>query len=115
MENSPYVFAGRASTGHLSDVRRIWTAVRHAANLDDVRLHDLRHTVALFAIASGHSLYLTSKLLGHSRSDTTAKYAHLADDARKAMADSVSSEIALALRGEQDTTNVTPIARNRRA
>jgi len=113
MADSPYVFPGRVTGGHLSDIQRLWTAVRHAANLSDVRLHDLRHGWASFAIGGGYSLYLTGKLLGHSRSETTARYAHLADDARKAMADNVSSVIDAALRGKKRSTPVVPITSRR--
>lgn len=99
LHGSSHVFPGAKPGMPLREIRRVWTAVRHEASLDDVRLHDLRHTVASFAVGSGHSLYLTGKLLGHARAETTAKYAHLADDARKATADRVSAEIAAALDG----------------
>ncbi len=99
LKDSSYVFPGAKDGAPLREIRRVWTAVRHAAGLDDVRLHDLRHTVASFAVASGHSLYLTGKLLGHVRAQTTQRYAHLADDARKAVADSVASALAAALDG----------------
>jgi integrase len=97
IHGSPYVFPGADPHSPLREIRRVWYASRHAARLDDVRLHDLRHTVASFAIAEGHSLYVTGQLLGHLRSETTQRYAHLADDSRRAAADSVSGAIASAL------------------
>jgi integrase len=47
--------------------------------LNDVRIHDLRHTFASFAAASGMSLHMIGKLLGHSSAQTTRRYAHLAE------------------------------------
>lgn len=99
LDGSAFVFPGARDGRPLREIKRLWTAVRHAANLDGVRLHDLRHTVASFAMGSGHSLFLTGKLLGHTRAETTHRYSHLADDARKVIADSVSASLAAALAG----------------
>jgi integrase len=99
LDRSPYVFPGAREGRPLREIKRVWTAARHAAGLSGVRLHDLRHTVASFSMGSGHSLFLTGKLLGHTRSETTQRYAHLADDARKAAADTVSGALAAALDG----------------
>src|SRR5690606_350859 len=86
LEGSEYVFPGRIAGRPLQEIQRLWYAVRHAANLNSVRLHDLRHSVASMAAAQGFSIFLIGKLLGHLDSRSTARYAHLADDARKAMA-----------------------------
>lgn len=97
LDGSAFVFPGKISGKPLQEIQRLWYAVRHAAGLDDVRLHDLRHSVASTAAAQGHSLYLIGKLLGHKDLRSTARYAHLADDARKAVADSVAGAIGNAL------------------
>jgi len=63
-------------------IRVVWFAVRKEANLPPkLRMHDLRHSFASHAIMSGETLLTTSRLLGHRRVQTTARYAHLADDA----------------------------------
>jgi integrase len=62
------------------DLKRPWDHIRHAAGLEDVRLHDLRHTHASFGVASGLGLPVIGRLLGHASPLTTARYAHLADD-----------------------------------
>jgi len=63
-------------------IRRVWFALRKEANLPPrLRMHDLRHSFASHAIMSGETLLTTSRLLGHRRVQTTARYAHLADDA----------------------------------
>lgn len=63
-------------------IRSVWLRVREAADLPDtLRIHDLRHSFASHAIMAGETLFSTSRLLGHSKIQTTARYAHLADTA----------------------------------
>jgi integrase len=97
LAGSDYVFPGKVPGKPLQEIQRLWYAVRHAANLADVRLHDLRHNVASTAAAQGYSLFLIGKLLGQKDLRSTDRYAHLTDDARKAMADKVASTIADAM------------------
>ena len=71
-----------------------WTRVRAEAELEDVHLHDLRHTVASLALRRGETVLAISKLLGHRRPETTLKYIHLADamvrDAAETVGDALS-------------------------
>lgn len=76
-----------SSTGHLTDIRQSWKAVvaAFAKELDmdvvpDLHIHDLRHTTASWLVTQGVSLPMVGKLLGHTTTVTTAKYAHLAID-----------------------------------
>lgn len=88
VEGNPYVIVGRQPGGYLTDLQKPWRRVRKRADLEDVRIHDLRHTFAANAAASGLSLPMIGKLLGHTQAQTTARYAHLAaDPVRKANAD----------------------------
>ena len=80
--------------------------MRKAANLNDVRLHDLRHYFASIGLLSGDSLPLIGKLLGHADVKTTARYAHLADDPLKAAANRISGNIAAAMEGKPGATVV---------
>ena len=66
------------------NIEKPWRRIRAAAKLDDVRLHDLRHSFASVAASGGQSLVVIGKMLGHSQPATTARYAHLADDPVKA-------------------------------
>ena len=75
-----------------------WKAIRERAGLEDVRLHDLRHSYASRALALGESLPTIGKLLGHRKVATTAKYAHLVRDAVKAAAARVGASIGNHLR-----------------
>ena len=68
-----------------------WNIIRAAAGLEDVRFHDLRHSFASFAVAQGLSLEIIGKLLGHSRPQTTSRYAHLADEPLRAATEKVAS------------------------
>ena len=52
--------------------------MRCRAGLADVRLHDLRHSFASTLVNAGVSLYEVQHLLGHAKSTTTQRYAHLA-------------------------------------
>lgn len=97
LEGSPFVFPGKVTGKPLKETQRLWYAVRLAAGLNDVRLHDLRHSVASIAAAQGHSLYLISQLLGHKDLRSSARYAHFTDDSRKAVADLVGMQIDSAL------------------
>lgn len=84
LEGNPFVICGRREGMHLVNLQKPWRRIREAAGLSDVRLHDNRHSFASFAVASGMSLPLIGALLGHSQPQTTARYAHLADDPLKA-------------------------------
>ena len=56
-----------------------WFAIRAEADLNDVRLHDLRHTHASIALRQGETVLAIGRLLGHRNAETTLKYTHAAD------------------------------------
>ena len=74
-----------------------WAKIRRRAALPDVRLHDLRHSFASVAIAHGIPLATIGKLLGHALPETTARYAHLADEVICESAERVCSGLASAM------------------
>lgn len=116
LRGSPYVFPGRSPDLPLVNVNALWYAVRHAAKLDDVRLHDLRHNFASVAAAGGVALLVIGKLLGHKNTATTAKYAHLGDDPVRVAGDATAGQLAaLLIKGESPATeagnDVLPIGR----
>ena len=79
-EDNPWVIRGRLPGSHITDLQRPWRRIRARAGLEDVRIHDLRHSYASRALALGESLTMIGKLLGHTQVQTTARYAHLARD-----------------------------------
>ena len=98
IEGNPWVIPGtKKPEKPLSDLNHYWDRVRVEAGLDDVRLHDLRHSFASRALALGESLSMIGKLLGHNKIETTSRYAHLARDSIKAssarVADSIGADI----------------------
>lgn len=76
-KGNPYVFVGEKPGACLTTLKTAWTKVRRLAKLEEVRIHDLRHTFASLAIKQGVDLYTVSKLLGHKNIATTTRYAHL--------------------------------------
>jgi integrase len=97
VEGNPWVIVGTKPGARLTDLQPFWQRVRAQAGLKDVRIHDLRHTFASTAVASGQGLPMIGKLLGHTQVQTTARYAHLAADPVKMAADQVAGSIAAAL------------------
>lgn len=92
-----FVIAGADSAYARTDLKRPWDAIRRRAHLEGVRLHDLRHSFASVGAGEGLGLQIVGKLLGHTQSRTTARYAHLADSPVKRAAELVSTKIADAL------------------
>lgn len=85
-----------------ADLESAWRRIRARAGLEDVRLYDAcRHGFASLAVAGGASLFLVGKLLGHAKATTTERYAHLADDPQRAVAEAVGGRIAAALAGRK--------------
>lgn len=60
--------------------KKIWEKIRATAGCPDLRMYDLRHTFASAALAVGYNLDHIGELLGHKSTQTTSRYAHLADD-----------------------------------
>lgn len=98
-KDNPYVIPGRVDGQHLTDLQHPWRRIRKKAELDGLRIHDLRHSFASIGLANGLSLTEIGKLLGHSQVQTTARYAHLAEKIATEAADQVSNAISKALVG----------------
>jgi integrase len=90
---NPWVVCGKIPGTNRKEIQKFWQRIRKRAGIEDVRIHDLRHSFASNAVAQGMSLPMIGKLLGHTQVQTTARYAHLAADPVKAAASSVSSNI----------------------
>lgn len=95
--DNQHVIQGGKPGASLVNLKDPWLAIREAAELDDVRVHDLRHSFASVAAAQGASLPIIGALLGHSQPSTTARYAHLYADPLQAATAAVGQRIAAAM------------------
>jgi integrase len=99
---SPYVFPrrqrrrGQPAIGHLPDVQSAWKRIIKAARLEDIRIHDLRHSFASILASQGFSLPMIGSLLGHTQAQTTQRYSHLLDSAQRQAAEKVGEVVKLA-------------------
>ena len=92
---SPFVFPSpRDPSRPRCSEFRLWHRVRREAGIEDVRLHDLRHTHASHAVMNGVPVPVVSRLLGHSQVRMTLRYAHLGDREIEAEAERVGQKIA---------------------
>ena len=95
-EGTPFVFPNRKGNAPLN-IQVWWDRLRRRCALPDVRIHDLRHSYASIAIRHKIPLATVGKLLGHELPETTAKYAHLADETIAEAAARVSGGLANAI------------------
>lgn len=85
VENKPY----------RQNVKNAWASVLKLAKIDDFRMHDMRHSYASFLVAEGMSLPLIGRLLGHTQTATTQRYAHLDIDPLRKATDRVGDIVSL--------------------
>jgi integrase len=83
---------------HLTILHRTWRQLRQTADLPGVRIHDLRHSFASFAVSDGATLPMISALLAHRSSATSSRYAHLHDRPLRAVTEKVGARMAAAVR-----------------
>jgi integrase len=80
------LIAGKRYPISYSSISWVWGTILKAAGIDDLHIHDLRHTVATRALKQTGSLRIVKEILGHSNIQTTMRYTHVDDgDVREAM------------------------------
>jgi integrase len=79
-DGCPYLIPNPDTLKPHVQIHRAWNNARIAAGLPDVRMHDLRHSMASNMVNSGRSIYEVAKVLGHSQLKTTQRYAHLSQE-----------------------------------
>jgi integrase len=109
MKGNPHIIAGARESAPRADLNNPWRAVRKAAKLDSVRIHDLRHSFASFGAGASLGLPIIGKLLGHSQAATTHRYAHLDADPLRRAVETIGNTIAAAMAGGK-AENIVPIA-----
>lgn len=103
---NPYVIVGKVEGQHATDFQHPWRRIRARASLDDVRIHDLRHTYASDAVSSGMPIQMVGRLLGHTQLQTTMRYAHLADDPVNRAAEENAARLSAAI-GSPEARRIT--------
>jgi integrase len=94
---NPYLLPGKKKGTHVTDLHTCWVRIRKTAGLEDVRIHDLRHSFASIGASTGDSMLIIGALLGHRSAKTTERYTHLSDHPLKSAAERISDEIARCL------------------
>jgi integrase len=92
--SSPFVLPGDRVSSNFQGLFPAWHRIRIIARLKDLRIHDLRHVYASTAVAGGDSLYIVGRILGHRRPETTQRYAHLAVDPVRQVANRTAIKLA---------------------
>jgi len=104
--NSPFLFPSSTGTP-LTEIKDTWEAIRTAAGIQDVRLHDLRHTYASILVSAGQSLAIVGALLGHTQTQTTARYAHLYQDPLRRATERAGSALEYKSKRAEPTSSTT--------
>lgn len=99
--SSAYVFPSPLDPSRpISSNLGLWAKVRRQAGLEDVRLHDLRHTFASQAVLQGVPIPVVARLLGHRNASMTLRYAHVRDTDVEVAAERIAATIARLLEPE---------------
>jgi integrase len=107
--DNPHIIAGERKGAPRADLNKPWRAVTKAANLDGLRIHDLRHSFASFGAGASLGLPIIGKLLGHSQAATTHRYAHLDADPMRRAAETIAATIDAAMNGKR--AEIVPFAK----
>jgi site-specific recombinase XerD len=93
-----YVFINKQRGKPYTTIQKVWSRLRKAADLEHVRIHDLRHQYASFLVNSGRTLYEVQQILGHSTSKVTQRYSHLTTATLQDAAGSAAVRISEAMK-----------------
>jgi integrase len=91
-----FVFPGAGITKHVVEINRTWRRVCKAANIKNLRIHDLRHSFASTAASSGSNLLVIGALLGHAKASSTLRYSHIFQDPQRVATERVGAIIEAA-------------------
>jgi integrase len=102
-DSMPWVFPGHGKSGHLENIRGAWKRILDRAGLKNLRIHDLRRTLASYQAIAGTSLLIIGKSLGHKSPQSTAIYARLSNDPVRA---SMESALDFYRKGKEPDRNI---------
>lgn len=109
IEGNPYVCCGNRAGRPLRTVHNGWRHIRKLAGLEDVRIHDLRHSFASVAAGAGMGLPIIGALLGHRQAETTKRYSHLHQDPLREASEAIAQRISEAMNPTTQKVPVVPI------
>ena len=98
VDGNPYVFPGRLSGQCLRNPIKGFKRLLTVAGIENLRLHDLRHSFASLAVNAGATLYQVQHLLGHASAQTTQRYAHLSTEVLREASEGVAARVDQAIR-----------------
>ena len=90
-EGCPFVVPNPQTRLPYKSIYCSWNTARKKAGLPEVRMHDLRHSMASNMVNSGRSIYEVAKVLGHTQLKTTQRYSHLSQETLLAAVDAASN------------------------
>lgn len=93
--DNPFIFPSPGTGRPSTSLHFPWERIRQRAELEGLRLHDLRHSFASFLINDGVSIYVVQKLLGHTQIKATQRYAHLTEHTLGEAANSIGRQLQL--------------------
>lgn len=97
VSSSPFVFPGEGKTGHVVEPKKAWATLLKHANIENLRIHDLRRTLGSWQARTGASLTIIGKSLNHKTHQATAIYARLdLDPVRQSVNTATSAMMAAA-------------------
>jgi integrase len=112
-DGNAHLFPGDVAEQPLNEIKWAWAKLCKQAKIENVRIHDLRHTYASHLVSSGMSLPIVGRLLGHTQPQTTARYAHLADDPLRQATNRFASIVAAAR--SRKRAEIVPLRSDREA
>ena len=108
---SQYVFPSQMNPPQpFSRFLSLWRLVRKRAGIEDVRLHDLRHNFASWAVMQGVPLPTVARLLGHRQVSMTLRYAHVHDKDVEAQQSGLAESLAIS--GNRQAHNLKIVGSN---
>ena len=102
-----YVFPGEGSTGHLANPEKAWKRILTSANIDDLRIHDLRRTLGSWMGALGATTAIIGKTLAHKSVEATRVYERIDIDPVREFITLANEAILKAAYEPQESENQT--------